>query len=100
MRKIGKLKIPEVKAFQKRRGITVDGIPGNQTMGEVLALEELVDDQKTEITELKDENEELRSEADEWENKFHSVPNGWKVQFPIGLIVGGVVTAMFIWRAF
>ena len=56
MRKIGKLKIPEVKAFQKRRGIREDGKVGNQTWGEVLAIE-------TENAGLKEAVKKLRQQA-------------------------------------
>lgn len=39
MRKVGPLKKVELKSWQEREGLQVDGIFGNQSMGRVLEME-------------------------------------------------------------
>lgn len=80
MRKPGKPKVAEVKGFQERRGITVDGIPGHQTMGEVLAIE-------TENAGLKETVKKLKNAPiDDPDDE-----EGYRIPGPVWFIVGGLV---------
>lgn len=80
MRKIGKLKVKELSDFQYRRGAMMDGKFGNQTMGEVLAIE-------TENAGLKETVKKLKNAPiDDPDNE-----EGYHIPGPVWFIVGGLV---------
>ena len=72
-RKPGKLKVTELRDFQKRNNLKVDGIFGHQTMGMVLDLEIKATTYPS--------NPIIKQDS----------RKGWEQQFPIGIVVGGLI---------
>ena len=84
-RPVGPINPEEVKEFQESYFLHIDGKVGNETWGRVRVLEdqnlELVGDIERRIAELRVQ----KTLVDKLKTQ------GWRVQFPIGLIVGGLV---------